>query len=163
MIFHSEIAADVTLGSSLWIPHPYGIVMARGTEIGDNCAIYQRTTFAEKGGIHKGPKTGNNCVIGAGSVLLGDIIVGANVIDVCTVNARSVYVCSCKSGLPLEALRSLALQGSIGLDRTALSSTMWRATSLPSGTRCRRSPCREYPSLAVPSGAILSINRVGEC
>jgi len=79
IIFHSEIASDVTLGSPLWMPHPYGIIMAKGTEIGDNCSIYQRTTFAEKHGVHKGPKVGNNCVIGAGSVLVGDIKVGNNV------------------------------------------------------------------------------------
>ncbi len=79
IFFHSEVCPRVRLGSSLWIPHPYGIVMAEGTEIGDNCAIYQRTTFAEKGGVHKGPKIGNNTVVGTGTVVVGDIVVGDNV------------------------------------------------------------------------------------
>jgi serine acetyltransferase len=79
MIFHTEIADSVTLGSNLWLPHPYGIVMAQGTHIGDNCTIYHRTTFAEKGGIHKGPTIGHDSVIGTGSVLVGNIVVGSNV------------------------------------------------------------------------------------
>lgn len=79
ILFHMEIADAVTLGRNLWLPHPYGIVMARGTSIGDGCAIYQWTTFAEKNGRHKGPTIGNYCVIGAGSVVIGDIVLGSNV------------------------------------------------------------------------------------
>jgi serine acetyltransferase len=79
IIFHTEIAHKVSLGKSIFLPHPFAIVMAEGTEIGDNCSIYHRVTFAEKGGIHKGPKVGNNCVIGTGSVLIGNIVIGDNV------------------------------------------------------------------------------------
>lgn len=64
--FHSEIGNDIILGHSLWLPHPYGIVMAQGTKIGNNCSIFHRTTFAEKGGGHQGPTVGTNCIIGTG-------------------------------------------------------------------------------------------------
>lgn len=79
IFFHIEVGANVTIGANVFIPHPYAIVIAEGTKIGDYCVVYHRTTFAEKGGIHKGPFVGNNCVIGTGCVLIGNITIHDNV------------------------------------------------------------------------------------
>lgn len=103
ILFHTEIANDVKLGCPLWLPHPYGIVIASGTQIGDNCSIFQRTTFAEKGGVHKGPTIGNNCIIGTGSVIVGNIKIGNNA----KIGPNSVVICDVKDntiafGNPLQ-------------------------------------------------------------
>ncbi|MBN2654299.1 MAG: serine acetyltransferase [Nitrospirae bacterium] len=79
ILYHMEIGRNVRIGKSLHLPHPSGIVIATGTQIGDNCAIYHRTTFAEKGGMHKGPVLGNCCVVGTGTVILGNLHIGDNV------------------------------------------------------------------------------------
>jgi serine O-acetyltransferase len=77
--FHIEIGAGVKIGPNLFMPHPTDIIIARGTEIGRNSSIYHRTTFAEKHGIHKGPKLGERCIVGTGTVIIGNIILGDNV------------------------------------------------------------------------------------
>lgn len=78
-LFHIEIGGNVKIGNRLFIPHPTDIVIARNTVIGERCSLYHRITFAEKKGIHKGPVLGNKCVVGTGTVLVGNIHIGDNV------------------------------------------------------------------------------------
>lgn len=59
------------------LPHGItGIFVAHGAKIGKNCLILQNVTIgSSKGGA---PVIGDNCVIGAGAVIIGDIRVGNN-------------------------------------------------------------------------------------
>ena len=43
--------------------------------MGDNCLIYQNVTIGEVN--RKAPVIGDNCLIGAGAVLIGDIKIGS--------------------------------------------------------------------------------------
>lgn len=58
-----------------------GIVIGETAEIGEDCLLYHGVTLGavanKKGKRH--PSVGNNVMLGAGSVLLGDIKVGDNV------------------------------------------------------------------------------------
>lgn len=60
------------------LPHGlHGIYISRYASIGENCRIYQNVTIGEVEG--SAPKIGNNCLIGAGAVVIGGISIGNNV------------------------------------------------------------------------------------
>ena len=60
------------------LPHGlHGIYISRYASIGANCLIYQNVTIGEVD--RKAPRIGDNCLIGAGAMVIGDIRVGDNV------------------------------------------------------------------------------------
>lgn len=60
------------------LPHGlHGVYISRFSSIGKGCRIYQNVTIGEIG--HKAPQIGDNCLIGAGAVIIGDIKIGNNV------------------------------------------------------------------------------------
>ena len=65
------------------LPHQgLGVVMHPGTLIGENCIIYQHTTFGQAHGSKAdgAPTIGNNVMVGAGAVILGNVRIGNNVV-----------------------------------------------------------------------------------
>lgn len=57
------------------LPHGlHGIYISRYAHIGLNCRIYQNVTVGETG--RRAPRIGDNCLIGAGAVVVGDIQIG---------------------------------------------------------------------------------------
>lgn len=72
------IGPDTIIKGNLSLPHGlHGIFISRYAEIGENCCIYQNVTIGEVG--RKAPVIGNNCLIGAGAVIIGDIKIGNDV------------------------------------------------------------------------------------
>ena len=81
----SEIPIDTKIEGGLMFPHPIGIVIGGGCEIGPNCLIFQEVTITNKvqiGGhvdigtgakILNKVKIGNHVQIGANAVVLKDI------------------------------------------------------------------------------------------
>ncbi|MGI6316418.1 MAG: serine acetyltransferase [Christensenellales bacterium] len=60
------------------LPHGlHGIFISRYSVIGKDCRIYQNVTIGEVNG--KAPVIGDDCFIGAGAVIVGDIRIGNNV------------------------------------------------------------------------------------
>lgn len=60
------------------LPHGlHGVYISRYASIGKNCRIYQNVSIGEVDG--QAPCIGNNCLIGAGAVLVGGIRIGDNV------------------------------------------------------------------------------------
>lgn len=78
IILSCTIPPMARLGRNCIIPHFHGIVIHHDTIIGDNTTIYQNVTIGGRKG-KAGIKVGENCIIGAGAVLLGNISIGANV------------------------------------------------------------------------------------
>lgn len=82
--FHNaSMGTDLGRGAHFLKPPKFphglnGIVVSYYANIGINCNLFQRVTIAEKD--HKAATIGNNCIIGAGAVIIGDIIIGDNVI-----------------------------------------------------------------------------------
>lgn len=60
------------IGEGTIIPHSVGIVLHQTSVIGKRCKIYQNVTL----GNADGPKIGDDVIIGANAVILGDIKVG---------------------------------------------------------------------------------------
>lgn len=66
------------------LPHGLtGILISSGAKIGKKCTIYHQVTIGSNSlGDSKGagsPTIGDNCLIGAGAKIIGDVIVGNNV------------------------------------------------------------------------------------
>ena len=99
---YCNIRKENTIGLGLKLPHPNTIVIGSGVNIGDNCVIYQNVTIgAKKRGAWKEegayPQIGNNCVLYAGSVIIGPIqvrdntSVGANAVLISDTECNSIY------------------------------------------------------------------------
>jgi serine O-acetyltransferase len=75
-----EIHPGAKIGRRFFIDHGMGVVIGETTEIGDDVLIYQGVvlggTSLTKGKRH--PTIRNNVVIGAGAIVLGNIVVGEN-------------------------------------------------------------------------------------
>lgn len=72
------IGPDTVIKNDLSLPHGlHGIFISRYAEIGENCCIYQNVTVGEVD--RKAPVIGDNCLIGAGAVIIGDIKIGNHV------------------------------------------------------------------------------------
>lgn len=76
-----EIHPGAKIGKRLFIDHGSGVVIGQTTVIGDDCTIYQGVTLGGRGTGpgRRHPTLGNNVLIGAGSKVLGGIILGDNV------------------------------------------------------------------------------------
>lgn len=85
------------------LPHGlHGIFISRYAKIGKNCRIYQNVTIGEVN--RKAPVIGDDCLIGAGAVIVGGVKIGSHVKigagavvnmdipDGCTVVAQSARV-----------------------------------------------------------------------
>lgn len=69
---------DCPLGAPILMPHPYGIVIERGTEIGNRVTIMQQATLGRGGWGAKGaaPVIEDNVYIGPGAKVIGAVRVG---------------------------------------------------------------------------------------
>lgn len=75
-----DIHPACTIGRFVFIDHAFGVVIGETSIIGDNVVIYQGVTL---GGVSlssgkRHPTIGNNCVIGSGAKILGNITIGEN-------------------------------------------------------------------------------------
>lgn len=72
------VGPDAVIKGMPEFPHGLqGVFISRYAVIGENCWIYQNVTIGEVG--RKAPVIGDNCLIGAGAVVIGGIKVGNNV------------------------------------------------------------------------------------
>jgi serine O-acetyltransferase len=92
------ISANARIDEGLKLPHPVGIVIGEGVAIGKNVKIFQNVTL---GGARIGdaknmnyPIIGDNVVIFAGAVIVGNIRIGDN----STIGANSVVLNDVPSG-----------------------------------------------------------------
>ena len=85
-----EIHPGAKIGRGLFIDHGSGVIIGETTEIGNNCTLYQGVTLGgngkEQGKRH--PTIGNNVMISAGAKVLGSFAIGDN----CKIGAGSVVL-----------------------------------------------------------------------
>jgi len=85
-----EIHPGAKIGKNFFIDHGMGVVIGETTEIGKDVLIYQGVTLGgtgkEKGKRH--PTLGNDIVVGAGAKILGPVKIGNN----CKIGAGSVVI-----------------------------------------------------------------------
>jgi serine O-acetyltransferase len=88
----AEIPLNAQIGGGLLIPHPNGIVIHPGVEIGPNCLIFQQVTLGSgKGGV---PIIGGHVDIGAGAKIFGGVQIG----DHAQIGANAVVIADVPPG-----------------------------------------------------------------
>lgn len=80
--FGLEISVGAHIGEGLYLGHPYQITVAEGTQIGNNVNLHKGCTIGrEKRGKRAGvPRIGNRVYVGIGSVIVGNITIGDDVL-----------------------------------------------------------------------------------
>jgi serine O-acetyltransferase len=75
-----EIHPGAEIGKRFFIDHGNGVVIGETSIIGDDVLMYQGVTLGGTGKEHgkRHPTIGNNVVIGAGAIILGNIKIGDN-------------------------------------------------------------------------------------
>lgn len=75
-----EIHPGATIGKNFFIDHGTGVVIGQTTIIGDNVMLYHGVTLGGTKNIQgkRHPTILNNCIIGAGAKVLGNITIGEN-------------------------------------------------------------------------------------
>jgi len=72
------IGPDALIKGVPSLPHGlHGIFISRYAQVGENCRIYQNVTIGEVD--RQAPVIGDNCLIGAGAVIIGGIRIGNDV------------------------------------------------------------------------------------
>jgi serine O-acetyltransferase len=73
-----EIHPAARIGRGLFIDHGAGVVIGETAEVGDDVTIYQGVTLGGTGFVRgkRHPTVGHEVMIGAGSALLGPILIG---------------------------------------------------------------------------------------
>ncbi len=76
-----EIHPGATIGKNFFIDHGMGVVIGETAIIGDNVMIYHGVTLGGTGKekIKRHPTIKDNVVIGAGAIVLGNIVIGEGV------------------------------------------------------------------------------------
>jgi serine O-acetyltransferase len=67
------------LPQTVFLPHPFGIVVSGLAEIGEDVVIGQQVTIGNRNGILAAPTIGNRVYIGAGAKILGPVVIGEDV------------------------------------------------------------------------------------
>lgn len=101
----AEIEFNVQAGPGLFIAHPGGIVVGRGTVLGERVTLFQGVSFGaadwHPGRIASFPRVGDNAFFFAGSVVLGGVSVGSNaVVGAGAVVTRDVPAGAAAMGAP---------------------------------------------------------------
>jgi serine O-acetyltransferase len=85
-----EIHPGARFGKRFFIDHGKGIVIGETTEVGNDVIIYQGVTLGGTSTkkVKRHPTLGNNIVVGCGAKVLGNITIGDN----CQIGANSVVI-----------------------------------------------------------------------
>lgn len=109
IIFNATIPYTCEIGRGSIFPHGgSGVVLHEHCVIGSDCRIQANVVIVGRNGLPGAPKIGNNVLIGAGAVLLGDISIGehaqigANAVVTHDVPAYTVAV-----GVPARVVKKI--------------------------------------------------------
>lgn len=72
-----HIHIEALIGPGLKLPHPTGVVIGEGAEIGSGVTIYQHVTVGRARNRPGYPRVGDGAVLYPSSVVVGDIAIGA--------------------------------------------------------------------------------------
>lgn len=103
------IYCSAKIGKDLQIRHPFGILIGRTAEVGDNCKVYPYfcAVAALKGDdvrfvakVRRHPMIGNDCILGSKATVIGPITIGNDVtIGACAIVTKDVPSHSVVKGL----------------------------------------------------------------
>lgn len=78
-VFHLDLHPCAVIGIGVMFDHATGIVIGETAVVGDNCSLFHNVTLGNTGKVtgDRHPKLGNGVVVGAGSLILGNIKIGS--------------------------------------------------------------------------------------
>lgn len=80
---------SVEIGLRIW--HSGSVIIHSAAKIGKNCQLHGMNCIGNKGVPSEAPRIGDNCNIGIGAVLIGNITLSNNI----TIGANAVVTTSC--------------------------------------------------------------------
>lgn len=85
-----EIHPGATIGKRFFIDHGMGIVIGETAEVGDDVMMFHQVTLGGSGNQtgKRHPTIGNNVMLSAGSKIVGAVVIGDN----CKIGANSVVL-----------------------------------------------------------------------
>lgn len=88
--FQIDIHPMATLMSGIMLDHGTGVVIGETARVGHNCSILHHVTLGGSGkrGVERHPKIGDGVLLGAGSTILGNIVIGEG----CQVGAGTLVI-----------------------------------------------------------------------
>jgi len=104
-----EIHPGAIIGKRLFIDHGFGVVIGETSIIGDDVTMYHGVTLGAKGSESekRHPTIGHRVVLGAGSKILGNIMIGDDsMVGANAVVTKSLYPQSVVGGVPSKPLRT---------------------------------------------------------
>ena len=122
-----DIHPGATLGQGVFIDHGTGVVIGETAVVGDNCTIYQGSTLGGTGKDtgKRHPTLGCGVTVGAGSKVLGPIVIGDHVkIGAGAIVLRDVPDRCTVVGNPGRIVRGPAVRPEIDLDHGDLPDPM---------------------------------------
>jgi serine O-acetyltransferase len=107
VVYGATIPYKSTIGDGTIFPHGgSGVIIHENARIGNNCKILPNVVIGGRSGNTKVPIIGNNVLIGAGAVIIGDVeigdnsSIGANAVIIKNVPANSIAV-----GVPAKIIK----------------------------------------------------------
>lgn len=102
LVFHIDVWTDA-IGPGLRLPHPFGIVVGEGAEIGADCTLMHHVTV-QRG---EGTRVGDRAVLGTGAVVLAGADVGdGSIVGALSVVRGEVPAGSVAVGAPARVVRA---------------------------------------------------------
>lgn len=123
-----EIHPGAKIGNELFIDHGHGVVIGETAVVGDNCTIYHQVTLGGTGHVKhckRHPTVGNNVLIGAGSKILGPVMIGDNAM----IGAGSVVVDDVPAGTTVTGVKARVIK--VDGERVKPSETLDQRTGDP--------------------------------
>ena len=97
-----------TIGSGLTIWHYGFIIVNSRAKLGKNCTLYSGVEIGHKKRDCPAPIIGNNCFIGAGTKIFGDIKIGNNVVIAPNAVVTKSFPDNCIiAGVPAKIIKQL--------------------------------------------------------
>lgn len=84
----------MALPDTVFLPHPFGIIVSSGVEFGEDVVIGHQVTIGNRAGVMAAPRIGSRVYIGAGAKILGPVTIG----DDAVVGANAVVTKDVPSG-----------------------------------------------------------------
>ncbi|NQZ93764.1 MAG: serine acetyltransferase [Moritella sp.] len=108
-----DLPPETRIGKGLALYHGQGLVIGKGTVIGESCTLRHGVTIGRKldhtGRPSRDPHIGNNVEFGAYSILIGDIAIGDN----CVIGAGTVVSKSLLANTVVVSEKFRCLSGGI--------------------------------------------------
>ena len=107
----ADIEFNVVIGPGMFISHPVGIVIGRGTRIGSGVTLFQGVTCGVRSWspeeITRFPTIGDNCCLFAKASVLGDVRIGND----CVVAAHAVLTRDMPDGSLARGVPAIVVPG----------------------------------------------------